>query len=51
MGKALIYIYGLRAMSHTNYAVQVGSFIFQPAKFEQTITNQRLLTRRESHID
>jgi len=51
MGKALIYIYVLRAMSHTSYAAQVGGFNFQPAKFEQTITNQRLLTRRESHID
>ena len=51
MGKALIYIYVLRAMSHASYAAQVGSFNFQTAKFKQTITDQRLLTRRESHID
>ena len=45
MGKALNYIYIL------SYATQVGGFSFQTAKFEQTITDQRLLTRRESHID
>ena len=51
MAKASIYIYVLRAMSHTSYAAQVGGFIFQPAKFDQTITDQHLLTLRESHID
>ena len=51
MGKALIYIYVSRAMSHTSYAVQVGCFNFEPAKFEQMINEQPLLTRRESHID
>ena len=51
MGKALIYIYVLGAMSHTSYAAQVGSFNFEPGKFEQSITDQRLLTQRESHID
>ena len=51
MAKAFIYIYVLRAMSHTSYAAQVWGFIFQPAKFNQTITHQHLLTLRESHID
>jgi hypothetical protein len=33
------------------FIMRAGGFYFQPAKFEQAITNQRLLTRRESHID
>jgi hypothetical protein len=41
----------LRPMSHTSYAAQVAGFNFHPAKFNQTITDQRLLTLRESHID
>ena len=51
MAKAFIYIYVLRAMSHTSYAAQDGGFNFQPAKSDQTITDQRLFTLREGHID
>ena len=50
MAKAFIYIYVLRAMSHTSYAAQVGGFIFQPAKFDQTITDQHLLTLSSAFI-
>ena len=51
MTKKFIYIYALRPMSHTSYAAQVAGFNFHPAKFNQTITDQHLLTLRESHID
>ena len=40
-----------RARSHTIYATQVGCSIFQPAKFEQTITHQHVLLQQESLID
>ena len=41
----------LRARSRTIYTVQVGCSIFQPAKFEQMITHQHVLSRWESFID
>jgi len=37
----------LRARSHTIYGPHVGWSIFQIAKFEQTITHQHVLVRRE----
>ena len=40
-----------RAGSHTIYATHDGCFIFHPVKFGQTMTNQRVLLRRESVID
>ena len=41
----------LWARSHTMYAVQVDCSIFQPAKFEQTITHKHVLLWWESFID
>ena len=42
---------GLRARSHTIDAARVGCSIFQPANFDQTITHQHVLLRREYLFD
>ena len=41
----------LRARSHTIDVAQVGCFIFYPAEFEQIMTHQHVLSRREILID
>ena len=41
----------LLAKWHTMYAEQEDCSIFHPAKFEQTITHQHVLSRQESLID
>ena len=55
----VVHLYGkgdnlylhLRARSHTINVAQVGCSIFHLAKFDQTMTHQHVLSRRESLID